>query len=44
MFALPENSYVSFEEMIMNNLEDSIKLFKDKYDTCNEIENPFDEE
>ena len=44
MFGLPENSYTSFEDMIMNNLKDYIKLFKDKYDTCNEIENPFDEE
>ena len=44
MFGIPKsNLFQSFEELILNNLEEYITFFKKAYDHCDEIENPFAE-
>ena len=45
MFGIPKHQlFQSFEELILNNLEEYITFFKKEYDHCDEIENPFDDE
>ena len=45
MFGVPKHQlFQSFEELILNNLEEYITFFKKEYDHCDEIENPFDDE
>lgn len=47
MFGIPKHQlqqlHLSFEELILNNLEEYITFFKKAYDHCDEIENPFAE-
>ena len=44
MFGIPKHQiFQSFEELILNNLEEYITFFKKEYDPCDEIENPYAE-
>lgn len=47
MFGIPrfqlQQLHLSFEDLILNNLEEYITFFKKAYDPCDEIENPFAE-
>ena len=47
MFGVPRSQlqqlHLSFEDLILNNLEEYITFFKKAYDPCDEIENPFAE-
>lgn len=40
MFGIPNQMLP--EELIVSNLAEYIPMFKERYDTCDEIENPFD--
>ncbi len=45
MFGIPKrNLFQSFEELIINNLEEHIVVFKKLFDECDEIENPFEDD